>query len=167
MRHLLLVLVLVGVVGCGRDEPKYGAKPLSEWVEQARAKVYRERVEAYDALGRFSGNETAIKTLEEVVKNEATSPGERILAARSLYRATGDAERVIAPVRAAIRKEADSPSGFQSTKEVDELVFWLGAKAQPLTADLQYAQGKIAGRDAASKKRREEIQQVASGIPKE
>ena len=75
---------------------------------------------------------------------------ERLVAAKDLFRATGDAEPVVEFARSAIRKEAETPSGLSSTKEVEELIFWLGALRRPLAADLQAAHDTLPALDPKS-----------------
>ena len=168
MRTVLSVVLVWAAAGCsGEAEPEHFDRPLSEWVSQATGKDPSLRLKAYDALAAFPHEKAAITTLEAVAHGDTAPPAERIAAAKSLYRATGDAERVLGSVRAAIRKEADSGGGFHSTKPVEDLVFWLGPRARPLVPDLQYAQGKIPGRDAASVMRRQAVQKAIDAIPPE
>src|SRR4051794_9710365 len=161
-----IALTASGVAGCRREEePEFDGKTLSEWVSQAKGQGQPLRLAAYDGLGSFPQDATAARTLEEVLNNESASTVERIAAGKNLFRVTGDADKVIGPLRAVIRKEADAASGLQSTKEVEALVFWLGTRAQPLVPDLRYARDKIRGRDAASNGRREAIDKVINAIP--
>ena len=168
MRILPLLLIAVCTLGCsgGGEEASHEGKTLSEWMSQAKGKDPVARLAAYEALGTFRGDAAAADALQERVGSDATAGAERIVAAKNLYRATGDAGRVIAPVRAVVRAEADSTGGLQSIKEVEDLVFWLGARAEPLADDLRYAAGKIRGRDAQSGQRRQRVRQVLEGIPK-
>src|SRR4051812_47183665 len=122
MRHphlftlLLAIAVAAGVAGCGRDEePEFDGKTLGEWVSQAKGQGQPMRLAAYDGLGSFPQDATAARTLEEVLNNESASTVERIAAGKNLFRVTGDANKVLGPVRAVIRKEADAAAGLQST----------------------------------------------------
>jgi hypothetical protein len=168
MRALTIYLVLLSLAGCGRrGEAEFRGKSLSEWVYQAHGKDPAARLLAYDGLGGFPQDKTAAATLEQVVGSDAAAAAERLAAAKNLYRVTKDAGRVVASAGTIIRREADTAAGFTATKEAEDLLFWLGSKGQPLAADLQYARPTIRGRDAASVARRQKIQQLIAGIPKE
>src|SRR4051794_28856033 len=154
-----LIACLAG--GCGRsEEPEIDGKPLSEWVDQARGRDAPSRLRAYDALAAFTNNRTAVDVLRKTTADEAVLPQERLVAAKDLFRATGDPAPTLEFARAAIRKEAETPTGLSSTKEVDELIFWLGARARPLAADLQSAHDTFRPRDRAAAARRLELQKI-------
>jgi hypothetical protein len=165
---LLLISCLMACLagGCGRtEEPEFDGKPLGEWLEQAKGRDAAARLRAYDALAAFPGNNKALDVLRTVAADEGVPPPERLVAARDLFRATGDAGPVVNFARSAIRKEAESPTGLRSTKEVDELIFWLGARARPLAPDLQAAHDNLPGRDAKSVARRRDLQRIIKDIP--
>jgi hypothetical protein len=163
-----LITCLVGcfLVGCGRtEEPEFDGKPLGEWVEQARGRDAAARLRAYDALGAFPHERRAVDVLRAVAADEGGLPPERLVATKDLFRATGDAEPVVEFARSAIRKEAETPSGLSSTKEVEELIFWLGARARPLAADLQAAHDTLPALDPKSAAKRRELQRILKTIP--
>jgi hypothetical protein len=167
MRVGLLTCLLVGLVGgCGRtEEPEFDGKPLGEWVEQARGRDAAARLRAYDALGAFPNNGRAVEVLRAVAADETVTPSERLVATKDLFRATGDAGPAVEFARSAIRKESESPTGLSSMKEVDELIFWLGARARPLTPDLQAAHDALRTRGAATAPRRRDLQRIIKDIP--
>lgn len=168
MRLISVLLIAVATVGCsgGSEEDAHGGKTLSEWVSQAREQDPAARLAAYEALGKLRGSDAAANALQEFADSDTTRVPERIVAARNLYRITGDPGRAVLSARAAIRAEADSANGVRSIKEIEDLIFWVGIGAKPLADDLRYAMGKIRGRDAPSIRRRQRVQQVVDGIPK-
>jgi hypothetical protein len=152
--------------GCGRtEEPEFDGRPLSEWVEQARGRDSPARLRAYDALAAFTNNRTAVEVLRTAAADDNTPSPERLVAAKDLFRATGDPAPTLEFARSAIRKEAETPGGLGSTRELDELIFWLGARARPLAADLQAAHDTLRVRDAATAARRRELQKIIKSIP--
>lgn len=152
--------------GCGRtEEPEFDGKPLGEWVEQAKGRDAPARLRAYDALAAFANNRTAVDVLRTVAADEGVLPQERLVAAKDLFRATGDPTPTLDFARSAIRKEAETSAGLSSTKEVDELIFWLGARARPLAADLQAAHDTLRPRNRAAAVRRLELQKIIKNIP--
>ncbi len=169
MKRGLIITCLTACLagGCGRtEEPEFDGKPLGEWVQQARGRDAAARLGAYDALAAFPNNGTAVDVLRGAAADENMLPQERLVAAKDLFRATGDAAPAVEFARSAIRKEAETPGGLSSTKEVDELIFWLGARAQPLAPDLQAAYDTLRPRDAASAARRRDLQKTLKSIPK-
>jgi hypothetical protein len=120
---------------------------------------------AYEALVNFGGHAAAADALRGAMKGEPLPVGERLTAARLFFRATGNADETVEAARSAIRRDAESRTGFQATREAEELVFWLGARAKPLAADLRHARDQIRGRDVVSARRRAALDKVISGIP--
>lgn len=162
---LSLLLLLFCAHGCKQEETEFQGRPLSEWLEQAQSKDRRARMAAYDALRGFPTDESALRTLKEALANPQTPLDEKLVAARSLYRATSDAELVTEPVRSALRARAQAKTNNYPIKEIDDLVFWMREKARPLVPDLQYARDHVTGRDAASRKTRDDFDRIISSIP--
>src|SRR5689334_1085503 len=164
---LTIACLVAGLVGgCGRsEEPEIDGKPLGEWVDQAKGRDVAARLRAYDALGAFPNNSRAIDALRTVAADETVTPPERLVATKDLFRATGDPGPSVEFARSAIRKESESPTGLSSTKEVDDLIFWLGARARPLTPDLQAAHDALRTRGAATAPRRRDLQRIIKDIP--
>src|SRR3954454_22463948 len=104
LAHLWIVLIALsasGAGGCHREEePEFDGKTLSEWVSQAKGQGQPLRLAAYDGLGSFPQDKTAAGTLEGVLKDDRASTVERVAAGKNLFRVTGDADKVIGPVRA-------------------------------------------------------------------
>jgi hypothetical protein len=168
MRSGLIIAFVMACLagGCGRtEEPEFDGKPLSEWVEQARGRDASARLRAYDGLAAFTNNRAAVDVLRQVAADEAVLPPERLVAAKDLFRATGDPAPSLEFARSAIRKEAETPAGLSSIKEVDELIFWLGARARPLAPDLQAAHDTLRPRDAATAERRRDLERINKSIP--
>ena len=109
-----------------------------------------------------------MKLLERAVSDDATSFVERLIAAQSLYRATGDTEKVVPKVGEAIRKQADQSGGeAYATKELEDLVFWLGANARPLIADIEYARARANPRKGAgAAATKQQLDRILRDIPK-
>ena len=60
-----------------------------------------------------------------------------------LYRATGKTDKIVPAVGRAIRQQSDAATGGEfATKDLEELIFWLGANARPLIPDIEYARSK-------------------------
>ena len=153
------------LAGCGGgEELRHDGKTLNEWVADAKGRDAKVRIAAYEALVHFRGNKTATETLREKMMSDSAPVGERFVAARCLFRLTGEEGEVIDGTRAVIRREADSSTGLRATKELTDLFFWLGARSKPLIPDLQYARGRIRGQDPASAQRRAAIDQVIGDI---
>jgi hypothetical protein len=144
----LLLIFLLGVcvpLGCDDGDPaKFDGQSAAEWVAQAKTGNSASRVTALRALRAFPGDKDAIALLERVLSDDAATYGERMAAAQSLYRATGKADNVVPQVAKALRKQADASRGGEYlTKDLEELVFWLGANARPLIPDIEYARSKV------------------------
>jgi hypothetical protein len=137
------MLVVIG--GCGDDDVgKYDGQTAEEWIAQAKTGNSYSRAAAYQALRAFPNNKDAMALLERTLANESAPFPERMLAAQSLYRATRDTKRVVPKAAEAIRLQADVSRGGQySTKELEDLVFWLGSSAKPLAIEIQYARSRL------------------------
>jgi hypothetical protein len=117
-----VVAAAVLVAGCGKaEEPQHGGKSLGKWVAQAKGRDASARLAAYEGLAAFRGNDVAKGALRDAMRGESTDAGERLVAARHLYRATGEADEVVEAAGAAVRRAADSAAGFRAVKEADEL----------------------------------------------
>jgi len=143
----LLVFLLGAFLssGCGDGDPtQFDGQTASEWIAQAKNGNSSSRVAAIRALRAFPGDKDAIALLERVLSDDVASYAERLSAAQSLYRATGKTDKVLPKTAEVIRKQADVSSGSEySTKDLEELVFWLGVNARPLVPDIEYARSKV------------------------
>jgi hypothetical protein len=168
---LLVTLVLAVCVplGCEDGDPaQFDGQSVREWIAQAKAGNTSSRVAALRALRAFPGDKDAIALLERVLSDDAAAYVERLAAAQSLYRATGKTDKVVPQVGQAVRKQADASGGNEYlTKDLEELVFWLGVNARPLIPDIEYARSKVNPRlgpgPAAT---RAELDRILRDIPK-
>jgi len=133
------------VTGCGdSDVTKYDGQTVDEWMTQAKTGNSYSRVAAYQALRAFPNNKEAMALLERTLANDSAPFAERMVVAQSLFRATRDSKRVVPAAAEAIRRQADASGGGQyPTKELEDLVFWLGPSGKPLTPDIQYARSRV------------------------
>ena len=131
--------------GCDDGDPQqFDGQTAREWVSQAKNGKPSSRLAALRALRAFPGDNDSMALLEQVVADDSAGFSERLAAAQSLYRATGKTDKVLPGVGKAVRRQADAARGNDySTKELEELVFWLGANAQPLIPDIEYARSKV------------------------
>jgi len=72
---------------------------------------------------------------------------------------------VIAPATAAIEAQFARTPPDPATKELEDLVFWLGARAKPLVPTLQRARTRIVARDEASVRARQALLKIIQSIP--
>jgi len=166
---LLLSLTACLAIGCDGGNPaKFDGQTVDEWIAQAKNGKSAERTAALRALRAFASDKDAIALLERTVSDDHAAYSERLIAAQSLYRATGKSDKILSPVGQAIRKQADASNGNDyATKDLEELVFWLGANARPLIPDIEYARSKVnprLGRPAAAT--REQLDRLLRDIPK-
>jgi len=140
------LVLAVSAPGCDDDKSisRFEGQTVNEWISQSQQRNSARRVTAYHALRAFPDNKEAMALLERALSDDAVPFPERLVAAQSLYRATGDSGRVVPKAGEIIRAEADGTAGGPySTKELEDLVFWLGANAKPLVPQIEYARLKL------------------------
>jgi hypothetical protein len=151
--------------GCGKgEEAEFEGRPFSEWLALAKSGDTATRCRAYDGLRAFPSERAATDALRGAMNNTQFPPGERVAAARNLYRATGDAGEVVQCVRGMLKTAV--PASLPA-KELEDLAFWLGARAQPLVPDFQDAHRRATGRDAATVQTRATLQRILENMPKD
>ena len=173
LRRSLISLPLIGYLltggGCDNGDPaNFDGQSVEEWIVQAKQGNAANRIQALRALRAFASDKHAIALLERTVADDAASAPERLVAAQSLYRATGKLDAILPKVGQAVRKQADAANGNEySTRDLEELVFWLGAKAQPLVPDIEYARSKVNPRlGPGAVSTREQLDRILRDIPK-
>ena len=162
----LVALLLPLVAGCGK-EPDFQGKTFAQWAAQAHGDNVIDRRAAYVALASYTSSKKAYAALMDVIAGEETEPPDAFAAATELYRNRSDAaDDLIAPIEAAIRRQADSPSLPQSVSELDGLIFWMGPKAKPWLTDLQYAASSAQLHKASSRQRLEALRKITESLAK-
>jgi len=162
---VFILLAALGESGCKKQEAVVAGRTLAEWIAASRGREAILRIQAYQSLRLFPGEPSAREALQAAVNNSSVPSRERYTAAMHLYRMTGSDEGLLAPVTAAIDAQFGRVPSDPSTKELEELVFWLGARAKSLTPVLRQARGRMTGSDLASAQARQGLDKTIQAIP--
>jgi hypothetical protein len=166
----LVTLLCLGVLcgtGCKKKSEEVDGRTLEEWIAASCSSDANLRQKAYVALRSWPKDKSAQEAVLTAVRQSNYPSPERYTAALNLFRMTGKADDLIEPLQAAITSQFNATVKNQSTKELEDLIFWLEARAKPLIPTLKQARSSLQGQDPASVNARAGLTRVIKSIPEQ